>query len=324
MNVPLLEINDLAVSFTTLRGSVQVLDGVTLNIRRGEIVGLVGESGSGKSVTAFSAIRLLGAQGRVVGGTIKFDGDDLVAKSEKEMTCIRGRDISMIFQEPMTSLNPVYTIGLQISEVLQEHLGLGKKQAVANSIELLEKVGIPAAAERINDYPHQLSGGLRQRVMIAMALACEPRLLIADEPTTALDVTVQAQILDLLRQLQRDSGMSILLITHDFGVIADITDRVIVMYAGQVVEEALVDDLFQSPLHPYSGLLMKSIPTVGERRDRLPVIEGSAPVATAFPSGCRFHDRCPMVRDKCRNDAPGLTSHGGGRHVRCWFVGAPA
>ena len=317
----LLEIDDLAVSFSGLRGDVQVLDGISFHVGHGEIVGLVGESGSGKSVTAFSTIRLLGPQGRIDRGQIRFDGTDLTMMSEPGMSQVRGRDISMIFQEPMTSLNPVFTIGLQIAEVLQEHLGLGRKDAYASAIELLDKVGIPAPQDRIDDYPHQMSGGMRQRVMIAMALACQPRLLIADEPTTALDVTIQAQILDLLRQLQRDSDMSILLITHDFGIIADITDRVIVMYAGQVVEEAKVDDLFQSPLHPYSGLLMKSIPTVGERRAKLPVIEGSAPAATAFPSGCRFHDRCPMAQDKCRVDAPVLAPCGDGRRVRCWFAG---
>ncbi|MFK5979836.1 MAG: ABC transporter ATP-binding protein [Rhizobiaceae bacterium] len=319
MNTPLLEIDNLVVSFSTLHGDVEVLDGISFGISEGEIVGLVGESGSGKSVTAFSTIRLLGSQGHINDGKIVFDGDDLVAKSEIAMTKIRGRDISMIFQEPMTSLNPVFTIGLQISEVLSEHLGLARSEAREQAINLLAKVGIPAPEERINDYPHQLSGGMRQRVMIAIALACQPRLLIADEPTTALDVTVQAQILDLLRKLRQDNAMAILLITHDFGIIADITDRVVVMYAGQIVEQAPVEALFEAPLHPYSRLLMESIPTVTARRDVLPVIDGVAPVATAYPSGCRFHVRCPKMQEKCRDEMPALEEVSSQRSVRCWF-----
>jgi oligopeptide/dipeptide ABC transporter ATP-binding protein len=320
MAASLLKVENLSVSFDTLHGRVQVLDGVSFDVGQGEIVGLIGESGSGKSVSAFSVMQLLGEQGRIDSGSITFDGTDLSHLSTTEISKVRGKDVSMIFQEPMTSLNPVFTVGSQIAEVLTTHLGLGRKEAHSRAVELLTEVGIPTAEARINEYPHQLSGGMRQRVMIAMALACRPKLLIADEPTTALDVTIQAQILDLLGKLCSESNLAILLITHDFGVIAEIAQRVIVMYAGQVVEVANVDDIFSNPLHPYTKQLMKSIPKIVERCKVLPVIPGSAPAPTNFPSGCRFHDRCPDATDRCSTDKQQLRSVQSSRVARCWRV----
>jgi oligopeptide/dipeptide ABC transporter ATP-binding protein len=320
MTADLLRVEGLNVSFMTLRGQLKVLNDVSFDVARGEIVGLIGESGSGKSVSAFAVMRLLGEQGRIDSGRIVFDGEDLSELSAKAMTEIRGKNVSMIFQEPMTSLNPVFTIGLQIAESLQRHLGMGRKQALSRATDLLTQVGIPRAEERVGDYPHQLSGGMRQRVMIAMALACEPRLLIADEPTTALDVTIQAQILDLLVKLKDETGLAILLITHDFGVIAEIAQRVVVMYAGEVVEVAGVDEIFSNPLHPYTQKLMESIPKITEKCDVLPVIPGSAPAPANFPSGCRFHDRCSVAMDKCSAEAPPLHSVREARMARCWRV----
>ena len=299
MAANLLKVDNLSVSFDTLHGRVEVLDGISFAIDEGEIVGLIGESGSGKSVSAFAIMQLLGEQGRIDSGSITFDGTDLSQLSVTEIAKVRGKDVSMIFQEPMTSLNPVFTVGSQISEVLTTHLKLGRQEARARAVDLLTEVGIPMAEARVNEYPHQLSGGMRQRVMIAMALACRPKLLIADEPTTALDVTIQAQILDLLGKLRDESNLAILLITHDFGVIAEVAQRVIVMYAGQVVEVASVDDIFSDPMHPYTRQLMKSIPKIAARCKVLPVIPGSAPSPTNFPSGCRFHDRCPDETDRC-------------------------
>lgn len=315
MSDALLKVNDLFVSFETLHGRVKVLDGVSFDVAAGEIVALIGESGSGKSVSAFSIMHLLGEQGRIDSGQISFDGHDL---SPLSIADIRGKSMAMIFQEPMTSLNPVFSVGVQISEVLRTHLGLSKSEALARAVELLDEVGIPMAAARINEYPHQLSGGMRQRVMIAMALACRPKLLIADEPTTALDVTIQAQILDLLERLRTESGLAILLITHDFGVVAEVAQRVVVMYAGQVVETASVDDIFSSPMHPYTQQLMKSIPKIAERSDVLPVIPGSAPTPTNFPSGCRFHDRCPVATERCSQELQQLRDISAGRLARCW------
>lgn len=320
MTESLLKVEGLNVSFTTLRGRLSVLRDVSFDVGRGEIVGLIGESGSGKSVSAFAVMQLLGEQGRIDSGRIVFDGEDLSGLSTKAMTNIRGKDVSMIFQEPMTSLNPVFTIGLQISESLTRHLGMDRRQALARAVDLLTQVGIPTAEERIGDYPHQLSGGMRQRVMIAMALACQPKLLIADEPTTALDVTIQAQILDLLVKLKNETNLAILLITHDFGVIAEIAQRVVVMYAGEVVEVANVDDIFSEPLHPYTRKLMESIPKIAERCAVLPVIPGSAPAPENFPDGCRFHDRCPVAMDRCSVEAPPLLSVRATRLARCWRV----
>jgi peptide/nickel transport system ATP-binding protein len=256
----LLEVQDLSVSFATPRGPVPVLDGVSLSVREGEVVGLVGESGSGKSVTALSILGLLGEQGRIVGGQIRLDGRDLVPLPEREWLRVRGRQIAMVFQEPMTSLNPLLPVGRQVAEVLEEHLGLGRREALTRAVEMFRDVGIPDPGRRVSDYPHQLSGGMRQRVMIAMAMACRPRLIIGDEPTTALDVTIQAQILALLRDLGRAAGTAVLLISHDLGVMAAMASRVVVMYAGQVVEEAPTRELFREPRHPYTRLLLALVP----------------------------------------------------------------
>jgi oligopeptide/dipeptide ABC transporter ATP-binding protein len=314
----LLEVRDLSVSFTTPRGPVPVLDGVSLAVREGEVVGLVGESGSGKSVTALSILGLLGEQGRVEAGEIRFEGRDLVPLPEREWLRVRGRRIAMVFQEPMTSLNPLLPVGFQVAEVLVEHLGLGSRDARARAVELFRDVGIPDSGRRVRDYPHQLSGGMRQRVMIAMAMACRPRLLIGDEPTTALDVTIQAQILALLRDLGRAAGTAVLLISHDLGVVAAMASRVVVMYAGQVVEEAPARELFLRPRHPYTRLLLAVAPRVREKRPRLSAIAGSIPAPSALPVGCRFHPRCPDAIALCREAAPTLEAHGADRHVRCW------
>src|SRR5262245_36858096 len=317
----LLEVEDLSVAFATPRGTVPVLDGVSLSVREGEVVGLVGESGSGKSVTALSILGLLGEQGRVVGGQIRLDGRDLVPLPEREWLRVRGRQIAMVFQEPMTSLNPLLPVGFQVAEVLEEHLGLGHRDALGRAGELFRDVGIPDAGRRVRDYPHQLSGGMRQRVMIAMAMACRPRLLIGDEPTTALDVTIQAQILALLRDLGRAAGTAVLLISHDLGVMAAMARRIVVMYAGQVVEEASARDLFCTPQHPYTRLLLAVVPGIREKRARLSAIAGSIPPPSALPAGCRFHPRCPDAIPLCREAAPSLDPHGPGRRVRCWRAG---
>jgi oligopeptide/dipeptide ABC transporter ATP-binding protein len=317
-SAPLLEVAGLRVDFQTLDGPIRVIDGVGFTIARGEVLGLVGESGSGKSVTSLAIMRLLGEQGRIAEGSIRLGDSILTTLSEAEMLAVRGRRVSMIFQEPMTSLNPVYTVGFQIAEVLVEHLGLGVREATERAVALMRLVGIPAPELRVRDYPHQLSGGMRQRVMIAMALACRPSLLIADEPTTALDVTIQAQILDLIAKLRRETGTAVLMITHDLGVIASTADRVAVMYAGQIVEEALVGELFAQPRHPYTRLLMKSIPRVGEKRPRLEVIEGTTPSPAQLPVGCRFHPRCPDAIERCRAAPPPLETRADGRRVRCW------
>jgi oligopeptide/dipeptide ABC transporter ATP-binding protein len=316
----LLEVRDLSVSFATPRGPVPVLDGVSLTVREGEVVGLVGESGSGKSVTALSILGLLGEQGRVEGGEIRLDGRDLVPLPEREWLRVRGRQVAMVFQEPMTSLNPLLPVGFQVAEVLEEHLGLGRREALARAVELFRGVGIPDPDRRVRDYPHQLSGGMRQRVMIAMAMACRPRLLVGDEPTTALDVTIQAQILALLRDLGRAAGTSVLLISHDLGVVAAMASRVVVMYAGQVVEEAPARELFREPRHPYTRLLLALVPGVKEKRPRLSAIAGSPPLPSAVPAGCRFHPRCPDAIPLCREAAPALDPHGPDRRVRCWLA----
>ena len=315
----ILDIADLSVSFQMPdRKRLTVLDGVTLHIGAGEVLGVVGESGSGKSVTALSVLRLLGEQGSIDAGRISLDGRDLTDLPEEAMLEIRGRHAAMIFQEPMTSLNPVFTVGFQIMEVLVEHLHVSNSEARARALELMRRVGIPAAEERIDSYPHQLSGGMRQRVMIAIALACNPKLLIADEPTTALDVTIQAQILALMRNLRDETGAAILMITHDLGVIAQMADRVVVMYAGQVVEEGGVADLFSRPLHPYTRLLLRSIPLARKRLNRLETIAGATPSPANFPAGCRFHPRCPDANDRCRSELQVLRRFADGRQVRCW------
>lgn len=307
----LLEVRDLRVSF----GATEVLDGLDFDVREGEVLAIVGESGSGKSVTALSMIRLLSESAEITSGSLRFEGRDLLALSQEEMRRVRGREITMIFQEPMSSLNPVYTAGFQVAEVLEEHFGQSHKAALEKVRELFEMVGIPAPEERLRSYPHELSGGMRQRVMIAMAMASEPKLLVADEPTTALDVTIQAQILALMKDLRSRFGTSILFITHDMGVVASIADRVLVMYAGQIVEEGSVEALFESPRHPYTQRLLACAPTIGERKERLSVIEGVAPSPDAYPAGCRFHPRCSEAIEKCSAEPPRLV-----KGVRCWVA----
>ena len=307
MTENLLEIEDLVVQFETHAGIVRAVDGVSYSLRAGETLAIVGESGCGKSVTAMSILRLIESQGgRIVSGSIRFAGRELLELGEPEMRKVRGNDISMIFQEPMTSLNPVYTVGEQIAEVIRLHRGLADREAHRETIGLLELVGIPDPERRVDEYPHQLSGGMRQRVMIAMALSCDPKLLIADEPTTALDVTIQAQILELLRELQARLGMAVLLITHDLGVVAAMAHRVAVMYAGGIVETADVFDLFEHPRHPYTVGLLESLPKLDQEKTKLRPIEGNVPDALALPSGCRFHPRCPFRFEPCDKKLPAL------------------
>jgi oligopeptide/dipeptide ABC transporter ATP-binding protein len=318
----LLEVRNLQTYFTVREGVAKAVDGVSFQLRRGETLGLVGESGCGKTVSALSILRLLDSPpAEYHAGEIIFDGRDLLKTSESEMQRIRGNSISMIFQEPMTSLNPVISIGSQIEEVLLNHLRLNSSAARQRTLELLRMVGIPSPKSRIEEYPHQLSGGMRQRVMIAIALACHPKVLIADEPTTALDVTIQAQILDLMQQLQADLGTSILLITHDLGVIAETADRVAVMYAGLIVEEADVHTIFKNPVHPYTQGLLRSIPRIDEaqRPRRLTEIPGRVPNLFHLPEGCMFIDRCPVAIDHCKVDVPELVQIEDGHLVRCWL-----
>ncbi len=315
----LLEVSDLKTYFYTDEGVGRAVDGVSFDLRRGETLGLVGESGCGKSVSALSIMRLVAEPpGRIESGRIVMNGQNLLDLSERQMCDIRGDDIAMIFQEPMTSLNPVLTCGYQIMEAVVLHQGVGKKEARLRAIDMLRLVGIPAPEQRIDDYPHQLSGGMRQRVMIAMALSCNPDLLIADEPTTALDVTIQAQILELLKRLQEELQMAILLITHDLGVIAETAARVAVMYAGKIVEHAETAALFKAPAHPYTRGLMASIPRLDTQTDRLEIIPGMVPDATSFPQGCRFSPRCPLADDKCRVEEPSLESVTPGHLASCW------
>jgi oligopeptide/dipeptide ABC transporter ATP-binding protein len=308
----------VSVAFRSERHDTEVLSRASFAMAPGEIVGVVGESGSGKSVMALAIMRLLGAQGRVSAGSIRFDGQEITTLPEAAMLAIRGRRIGMVFQEPMTSLNPLFTVGYQIAEVLAIHLGLKGTAAEQRVAALLAAVGMPSPVERAKAYPHQLSGGMRQRVMLAMAMACGPELLIADEPTTALDVTIQAQILDLLLRLKRDSGTAILLITHDMGVIARMAERVLVVYAGEIVEDAPARDLFNRPGHPYTRLLLEAMPTPRHKLPRLPVIAGALPAPNALPRGCRFHPRCPDVIQRCRDEAPPALALGAGRLARCW------
>jgi oligopeptide/dipeptide ABC transporter ATP-binding protein len=314
----LLRVEDLRTYFHTDDGVVRAVDGVSFSVGARETLCLVGESGCGKSVTALSLLRLVPSPpGRIEGGRVVFQGRDLLALDEREMRAIRGNQISMIFQEPMTSLNPVYTCGDQIMESLVLHQRLGKRAARARAVELLALVGVSAPQQRVDEYPHQLSGGMRQRVMIAMALACHPALLVADEPTTALDVTIQAQILELLARLQRELGMALILITHDLGVVAEVADRVAVMYAGQIVEQGSADEVFRGTLHPYTAGLLASRPRLGRKGERLRVIPGGVPDPAAFPPGCRFHPRCPVAVARCRAEAPPLLALGP-HAARCW------
>jgi len=316
----LLEVKNLKTHFFNRKKVIPAVDGVDIKINKGETVALVGESGSGKSITSLSLMRLIPSPpGKIVDGEILFNGTDLVKLTDSEMCKVRGNDISMIFQEPMTSLNPVLTIGEQITEVLIYHKKMSKKEATRKAIDLLKMVGFSRADEIIHDYPHRLSGGMRQRVMIAIAMSCDPKLLIADEPTTALDVTIQAQILDLMKELSQKTSTSILIITHDLGVVSDIADKVLVMYCGQVVEEASVEDLFDEPLHPYTVGLMESIPSLDGDTDRLIPIKGNVPSPDNFPQGCRFAPRCPHAFDRCLQEVPSLMSLDGKRSVRCFL-----
>jgi oligopeptide/dipeptide ABC transporter ATP-binding protein len=316
---PLLDVDGLSVSFATDSGRDLVVDDVSFAIRSGNTVGLVGESGCGKSVTAMSIMRLIPSPpSHVEGGRIRFQGNDLLALDRAEMRAIRGDRIGMIFQEPMTSLNPTFTIGYQIAEVFRIHRHMSAAEARRESIDILTMVGIGAAEQRLDQYPHELSGGLRQRVMISMALACRPNLLIADEPTTALDVTVQAQILDLLRRLQSEIGMSVLLITHDLNIVAEVCEQVLVMYAGRIVERAAVEELFRHPRHPYTAGLLSSSPRLGQRRSTLPTIPGMVPAPAERGTGCYFADRCPRVTARCSDESPRLAAIGPEHDVACW------
>ena len=322
---PVLEVDNLQTHFFTSSGVVRAVDGVSYSVRSGETLGVVGESGCGKSVTALSILRLVAnPPGRIVGGQIRFEGGNLLERSETEMERIRGNDISMIFQEPMTSLNPLFTVGRQISEAIALHQGVSRREAMDKAIEMLRSVSIPEPERRAATYPHQMSGGMRQRVMIAMALSCNPKVLIADEPTTALDVTIQAQILDLMRALQRKFGTAIVLITHDMGVVAENADRVVVMYAGRKVEEAAADVLFEQPGHPYTKGLLGSIPHLDDAarhdgpRQRLNEIKGMVPSLIGAPVGCRFAPRCTLASDQCKTAVPPLIEHRPAHWIACW------
>ena len=325
----LLEVDDLHTQFFTPLGVIRAVDGVSYQVRAGETLGVVGESGCGKSVTALSILRLVASPpGRITGGAIRFEGRDLLDLSEHEMEGIRGNDISMIFQEPMTSLNPLYTAGHQIAEAIALHQGLSHKDAMDGAIEMLRRVSIPEPERRAHAYPHQLSGGMRQRVMIAMALSCNPKVLIADEPTTALDVTIQAQILELMRELRERLGTAMILITHDLGVVAENADRVVVMYAGRKVEEAAVDELFDHPGHPYTVGLLGSIPQLDTaalaktKRARLTEIKGMVPSLARLPPGCTFAARCSFATDRCRTAYPPLEMHRPDHWIACWHADA--
>jgi peptide/nickel transport system ATP-binding protein/oligopeptide transport system ATP-binding protein len=318
MTEELLRVEGLRTVFKTSAGLVRAVDGVDLSVPRGKTLGIVGESGCGKSMLSLSIMRLVPSPGRTVDGRVLLAGRDLLPLSAREMHMVRGGQIAMIFQEPMTSLNPVHTVGRQLIEAMQVHSPeLNAAALKEKAVAALKRVRIPSPERRFDEYPHQLSGGMRQRVMIAMALACEPRLLIADEPTTALDVTVQAQILDLLRELQAETGMSIILITHDLGVIAEMADEVAVMYGGQVVERTSARALFEDPQHPYTLGLLGSVPRLDESRERLLAIDGAVPPPFAFPDGCRFHPRCPFAIQSCRNLLPPLRALGPGHEVAC-------
>ena len=324
MTTPLLEIENLHTFFYTDTGVARAVDGVSFSVAVGETVGVVGESGCGKSVTALSILRLVRPPGRIEEGSVmRFEGRDLLGLDEREMQHVRGNRIAMVFQEPMTALNPVFTVGDQIGEVARIHADMSKRDAWAKAIEMLKVVGIPAPEQRAGEYPHQLSGGMRQRVVIAMALVMNPALVIADEPTTALDVTIQAQILELLADLTRRLGTSVLLITHDLGVVAENCTRVIVMYAGEVVEEATTIDLFARAHHPYTEGLLKAMPRVGESRDRLSTIPGTVPPPTAWPKGCRFRDRCPYSWERCEAEHPPLYQIGSNHVSRCHLADEP-
>ena len=314
---PILSVKDLELYFKSDYGTTQILNKVSFDIHAGETLGIVGESGCGKSMTAMSIMRLLKSPPAFNRGEIMFGGEDLLKNSVGRMRQIRGNKISMIFQDPMTSLNPVLTVGFQLSEVFRLHQGMSKKQAQEASIEALRMVHVALPEKRVKDYPYQMSGGMRQRVMIAMALACKPKLLIADEPTTALDVTIQAQVLDLMRGLNRDIGTAIMFITHDLGVVSEMCERAVVLYCGEVMEEGLTEDILTHPLHPYTEGLLKALPQTGDRKEKLFVIPGMVPPAGKFPSGCVFAPRCPYATEACRASKPALQTTSDGRKVRC-------
>lgn len=315
----LLEVNDLVTSFRTADGKLSAVRGVSFSVDKGETLCIVGESGCGKSITTLSVMGLLPSNGEVTRGSIRFSGEELTTKSEEELRRLRGNEISMIFQEPMTALNPVFTIGYQLREPLMIHDRLSKRRATEKAISLLDQVGIPDPISKLKQYPHELSGGMRQRVMIAMALACDPTLLIADEPTTALDVTIQAQILDLIDGLKSELGMGVVMVTHDMGVVAEMADRVMVMYAGEVVEVGTVMEIFESPQHPYTRGLLASVPNVDNPDHEMQAIPGSLPNLNEKISGCRYHTRCPFAMDKCLEVDPPLFELTGEHHSKCWL-----
>ncbi len=330
-DAPILEVDGLSTVFFTRNGLVRAVDDLSFSVGRGETLAIVGESGCGKSISALSIMRLVPQPpGRIVAGTVKLEGQDLLAMSEADMRDVRGNAVSMIFQEPMTSLNPVMTVGAQIAETLRIHQHLSAKAAAARAVEMLRLVRIPEPESRARAYPHQLSGGMRQRAMIAMALACNPRVLIADEPTTALDVTIQAQILELLLRLQEETGTAVILITHDLGVVAETAQRVVVMYAGRKIEEASVEDLFAHPLHPYTRGLLASVPRLASLApdeipaERLQEIPGMVPPLTSLPAGCAFAPRCGQADDHCRAERPALAAYAPGHTAACWHAGAVA
>jgi len=315
---PLLEVKDLRTSFLTEAGEVRAVDGVSFAVEPGKLMGLVGESGSGKTVSVLSIMRLLPERAKIIGGSIRFEGQDLLALDEPRMRAVRGAKIAMVFQEPMTSLNPVFTIGSQVGEAIRLHQRTDRAETRRRTVESLKLVGIADPEHRVSDYPHQLSGGMRQRVMIAMALACRPRLLIADEPTTALDVTIQAQILDLIRDLQHQLGLAVILVTHDLGIVAEYSDDVTILYAARVMEQTSTPKLFKEPLNPYTRGLLQSIPGIsGEHNRRLQAIPGTIPSALNPPSGCRFHPRCPRAIDDCARIVPPLEAKRPGHYVAC-------
>lgn len=320
MQPNILEVDNLTTTFTSQRKSFNAVDGISFHVAKGETLGIVGESGCGKSVTSLSIMGLVKFPGKVTGQSIQFDGVDLLNLSNKEMRRLRGNDMSMIFQEPMTSLNPVFSIGDQIGESIRIHKKLKGKERKEKVIDLLKQVGIPRPDEIYDNYPHQLSGGMRQRVMIAMAMSCDPKLIIADEPTTALDVTIQAQILELIKDLQEKKGMSMILITHDLGVVSEVCDRIVVMYAGKIVETGPVKEVLRNPEHPYTKGLLKSLPKKGDNKNRLNYIPGQVPAPLNWGKGCRFADRCPFVMSKCHNAVPSLIKVNEYQESACWLA----
>jgi oligopeptide/dipeptide ABC transporter ATP-binding protein len=321
-DAPLLELDRLSTHYVTARGTrvVKAVDEVSLTLRAGETLGVVGESGSGKTTLAQSILRLLPPAARIVSGGLRFAGEDLLAKSATEMRRIRGKRIAMILQDPMASLNPLFTIGDQVAEPVRVHEGTGRRGAFARARGLLKDVRIPAPEQRLREYPHQMSGGMRQRIVGAIAISCEPRLLIADEPTTSLDVTIQAQYLKLLRDLQREHGLALIFITHNLGIVARMCDSVAVMYAGRVIEAGPVRQIFNAPVHPYTRALIESIPRLGSGPERLTAIDGQPPDLASLPAGCSFEPRCPRAFDRCRQEAPPVVQLADGHHTRCWLA----